>query len=534
MKLLSRCLRHPALLSRCLRHPALLSLLLPLTLALTLPGQGHAEDNPWLSQSDLVARLKSGPSPELLAFGEVSTLGYRLQPPAKDSKPGDALDVDFSSEVFFIVSNFDGWLAAIMDASEAYPKAWKLHLESKAPGDSTPLKVAELALKTAQNERDQAVALRLSKTGDSPQVTAMDLEIKRLDAAARAAQKAVDDLKRAIEDAHKVVSRGFQELGVNCRLRLGRETFDKLAPADLVRMIDADKSLFLLRFSLRNTNQDKDAWLRLLKDSPMNKVHGEVTLAFTKDDGRESILAPKGNAGGYHLSISLFRWPFWTSFAVIAAFLFVFVQQLRNTGMLRDSSITIINRKPGDRSYWHRNDHPLSIGRLQMSIWFFVIIISFVYLWSTTGSLAGVNATAFALMGISGGTTMVSAFVTSNQVWDASQRAQNGNGKSEASNWLLDLLSDENGPTIHRFQMLAWTLVLSVVFINGVLSEYAMPVFSNELLGLMGISSGVYVGFKMKEGKPEENTDTSAAPDTDNSPPAQPAKPAKEPKKPTT
>ena len=120
---------------------------------------------------------------------------------------------------------------------------------------------------------------------------------------------------------------------------------------------------------------------------------------------------------------------------------------------------------------------------------------------------------------------MVSAFVTSNQVWDARLRAQNGNGKSEASNWLLDLLSDENGPTIHRFQMLAWTLVLSVVFINGVLSEYAMPVFSNELLGLMGISSGVYVGFKMKEGKPDEAPDTGM----DNSPPA---RPAKEPKMP--
>lgn len=499
---------------------ALSSLSLGLALLL-LPLPGHAEDNPWLCQADLTARLKSNASPELLAFGEVSAKGYRLQP------PGESLNADFSSEVFFIVSNFDGWLAAVMDASEAYPKAWKLHLESRVPSGATPLKTAQLALDTARNELAKAVQLRLEKTGDGPQVTAMDLEIRRLDAAAKAAEKNVEDLRRSIEEAQKIVSRGFQELGVNCRLRLGRETFEKLAPADLVRMIDAEKSLFLIRFSLRNTNQDKDAWLRLLKDSPMNEVHCDVTLAFTKADGRESILAPKGSAGGYHLSISLFRWPFWTSFAVIAAFLFIFVQQLGHTGMLRDQSISIINRKPGDTSYWHVHEHPLSIGRLQMSIWFFVIIISFVFLWSTTGSLAGVNATAFALMGISGGTTMVTAFVTSRQVWDAGQRAQNGENKSEASNWLLDLLSDENGPTIHRFQMLAWTMVLSVVFINGVLSEYAMPVFSNELLGLMGISSGVYVGFKMKEGKPGEAPKTD--PDTEEAPPA---KPAKEPKKP--
>jgi hypothetical protein len=44
--------------------------------------------------------------------------------------------------------------------------------------------------------------------------------------------------------------------------------------------------------------------------------------------------------------------------------------------------------------------------------------------------------------------------------------------------------------------------VLGVVFVHDVITDYAMPAFSNEVLGLMGISSGVYVGFKMKEGAP--------------------------------
>jgi hypothetical protein len=145
------------------------------------------------------------------------------------------------------------------------------------------------------------------------------------------------------------------------------------------------------------------------------------------------------------------------------------------------------------------------MARLQMSIWFFVIIGSFVFLWSTTGSLAGVNATALALMGISGGTSMFSAFISKKQEWDAVKRAPKTPQSSRIAAWFVDLLSDDQGMTIHRFQMLAWTLVLAIVFINGVIIDYAMPIFTKELLGLMGISSGVYVGFKLKEGTTREN-----------------------------
>lgn len=64
---------------------------------------------------------------------------------------------------------------------------------------------------------------------------------------------------------------------------------------------------------------------------------------------------------------------------------------------------------------------------------------------------------------------------------------------------LNDLLSEDpaNGSyDFHRFQMLAWTLVLGFVFIAKVLSDKTMPVFDSNLLLLMGISSGAYVTLK--------------------------------------
>ena len=65
--------------------------------------------------------------------------------------------------------------------------------------------------------------------------------------------------------------------------------------------------------------------------------------------------------------------------------------------------------------------------------------------------------------------------------------------------WYKDLLSDENGISFHRLQMAIWTLVLVVVFIRAVYSDILMPDFDATLLGLMGISSGTHLGFKLPE-----------------------------------
>jgi hypothetical protein len=76
----------------------------------------------------------------------------------------------------------------------------------------------------------------------------------------------------------------------------------------------------------------------------------------------------------------------------------------------------------------------------------------------------------------------------------------------ESQGLLKDLLSDTNGVNLHRFQLVAWTLVLGIIFWVEVYRELAMPQFGPTLLALMGISSGTYVGLKLQEPKPEEDT----------------------------
>jgi uncharacterized coiled-coil protein SlyX len=71
------------------------------------------------------------------------------------------------------------------------------------------------------------------------------------------------------------------------------------------------------------------------------------------------------------------------------------------------------------------------------------------------------------------------------------------NGKSV--NFILDILSDGNGVNFHRFQLAAWTLVLSIIFVTQVYIELDMPTFNQTLMGLLGLSAGTYLGLKIPE-----------------------------------
>ncbi|MCX6856550.1 MAG: hypothetical protein NTV80_16785 [Verrucomicrobia bacterium] len=465
-----------------------------LALALFLIGltsTALAEDPVWITDKDLIKKAPTVAKPAIVMFGEKRADDMYL-PVHSDQ----VLNARFETTVFLIVSNLDGLLADVSDPADPYWKAWRQVSESDKDG-KVALAKSKLDVDEAKTKLDVLAKRIAEPETTADQVKELGLEVQRLQLTYNDAQTRLTELTLQVSESKDLVKRGFKDLSGSFRLRLGGETFGKLVPADVATLLDSTKSLYLLTFNLRETNKDNEAWLRLLKNSPLTSVHCDVKVAYINSAGHETVV---NSFEPFNLRIPLFRWPFWTSFSIIGACLFLFIRNIRSSEVLRDPGILLLNRDESSSSYWHQHQHPLSMARLQMSIWFFIIIGSFVFLWSTTGSLAGVNVTAMALMGISSGTSMFSAIISQKQQWDASKRAPITPYPSQIADWFADLLSDESGITIHRFQMLAWTLVLSVVFINGVIFEYAMPVFTKELLGLMGISSGVYVGFKIKEG----------------------------------
>jgi hypothetical protein len=66
-------------------------------------------------------------------------------------------------------------------------------------------------------------------------------------------------------------------------------------------------------------------------------------------------------------------------------------------------------------------------------------------------------------------------------------------------NFFKDILNDDNGVSLHRFQILIWTVVLIFIFIGRVIDTLTMPEFDTTLLALMGISGATYIGFKLPD-----------------------------------
>lgn len=68
-----------------------------------------------------------------------------------------------------------------------------------------------------------------------------------------------------------------------------------------------------------------------------------------------------------------------------------------------------------------------------------------------------------------------------------------------SESWWTDVVNDLNGPTVHRLQVVVWTAALGLIYVLETYHSLQVPVFSDNLLTLMGISSGVYLGLKIPE-----------------------------------
>jgi hypothetical protein len=238
---------------------------------------------------------------------------------------------------------------------------------------------------------------------------------------------------------------------------------------------------------------------------------------------------------------------------VVLVTLALFVWLARTTNLIRE---------PGDCPVPGKL-RPYNLGRTQMAFWFFLIYVSYLVIWLVTDALDTITPSLLGLMGISAGTALGEALIDSGkettnenqrrdltaekqsleqsipalqtqldslnakaaltpedlsnrdslnqQIQDARTRLAQVNqqipaatplGAAGVSRGLIaDILSDSSGYSFHRFQIFAWTIVLGIMFMSAVYNNLTMPEFSATLLGLMGISSGTYIGFKFPEKK---------------------------------
>jgi hypothetical protein len=285
-----------------------------------------------------------------------------------------------------------------------------------------------------------------------------------------------------------------------------------------------------LIFDLQRNKDNKDAWDLLIGDfhfwEHFEKFNGkEISVALGSDstavaEAETKILFVPHSPGIWLLG----------ALGIPLGFLAVFVYKVWYddwfSNIVRDKSV---QPRPG-------KVRPFSLGRCQMAFWFFLVLISANFIWWFTGDIASMifPTSILALMGISSlttlsavgvetsipnaridalkntllpGTQLKAIEVTPQDNWTDEQRTKWAEVVKEydqltATQGLWhDLLCGPDGPALHRMQMLAWTLVLAVVFVFTVLHDLKMPDFDASLLLLMGITNFTYVGFKVPENR---------------------------------
>ena len=288
-----------------------------------------------------------------------------------------------------------------------------------------------------------------------------------------------------------------------------------------------------MNFNLRpdmSDSEDRKRWTLILQEA-RRQYQGSIPLSV----GPSASLQPFNSEEFIRLQV----YPGYTS-GVIALLAVLFIALIvlgYQSDLLRDS----IGKKPQDAK------SPLSLGRVQMAWWFYLVIAAYLYLWLVTGQTNMLTPSVLALIGISAGTGLAAVFVDQQKQTDAAtqrtalviqqsslqsriaelsaatptagsaldaelQDKKTKLGEVNAtiatlppdppaavSHGFLDLLRDGDGISFHRFQIVVWTIVFGIVFVRAVAVTLTMPEFDSTLLGLMGLSSGTYIGFKFPE-----------------------------------
>ena len=136
---------------------------------------------------------------------------------------------------------------------------------------------------------------------------------------------------------------------------------------------------------------------------------------------------------------------------------------------------------------------PWSLRRVQAAWWFVVVFTSWEVLAAFTRDIPPIGTTSLLLLGIAGGT--YSAQIVVPGVEDDAPPTTPKRG------FLGDLVSDANGPVLHRVQLVVWSIALGIAFLYLSVSEVHMPELDPTLLGLMGLSAAGYLSGKTREAK---------------------------------
>jgi hypothetical protein len=488
---------------------------------------------PALTRGQSVDFIGKGNSAVSWGVVEVRDLDHKN---SSEGEIGDRISIE--------IKNFDGWIIEQIAAGN-YP-------ESQKPSDKVA-KLINLGLfKDAINARNDAETpggIRddwFKSDGDPSLAQTQDKAPPEFTAkyGSLLNELQVDYPKnpsQGVREAAAYMQTVFDNQIAGLRLKINDYTFSDIAPLSSRISAEATKgtdSYYSVPFTL-DPRLDDDIWQKLrsrvfpwgtvtltLVTKLTDREHNFPTAVFSLDDPQASTL--KGNP--FTLD-TVDPGTLYAAIGVVLFLLVLFISVAFRTDILRDPT----RRLRSDLNF------PFSLSRLQMAFWLFVVVSSFLFLFVATQKVTVLNVTCLWLIGIGSGTALGAAIITpgdtNNQIsankaiqlkaeedrkrlralqqkkrrgetLEAAQQAEletlekvprSYSGFTSLRQMLMDVISDDTeGVAIYRFQMLAWTIALGFVFIFKVAVDRSIPTFDVATLGLLGISSGTYLGFKLQ------------------------------------
>jgi hypothetical protein len=291
---------------------------------------------------------------------------------------------------------------------------------------------------------------------------------------------------------------------------------------DAIPFPPTDPTKELLAFKLKRTEASRELWTYILGASKWSPRATAVSVGL--EDEYPVTSDPKATI---NIIVIPQRWFLFWSFIFLLILICFWLLAVKSD-LLRDTG-------PSPTGTDERK--PYSLARTQAAWWFFLILASYLFIGMITGDFSTtITTTVLGLLGISAGTVVGSAFIDAGKATTQGKPTDGAAGapapavtattaavattataaappkpyvpKNEY--WWVDILSDANGISFHRFQVAAWTFVLGIIFIIQVYKLLAMPTFDGSLLALLGISAGTYLGLKIPEPTTPTTTTTPA------------------------
>lgn len=199
----------------------------------------------------------------------------------------------------------------------------------------------------------------------------------------------------------------------------------------------------------------------------------------------------------------------WIAFALLATFLYFAFFYFANSAICRSDSYY------PDNSPKEVEKRPFSFAKVQLFWWTVIIVSCFIWFYARYGVLLPFNQTVILLLSGGMAVTLFGKKIDNTQL--NNNRVNNNIGGAQFNNQpvryqdmkdsqgvLTDILSDDNGISIHRLQAVIFNLVYGVAFVSAFLSnisagQYPFLDFESWQLALLGISAAGYLTLKTTE-----------------------------------